>query len=95
MVCPPVRRDNPRALALARGLSTVQAHKSMFFLTCTMISSGDFVTGYLVLKIGYLGIVVQLSILIILFFLPLSKIFSICQSPQKHKVNQKGKLYLV
>ena len=25
MVCPPARRDNPRALALARGLSIVQA----------------------------------------------------------------------
>ena len=27
MVCVPVRRDNPCALALARGLSTVEAHK--------------------------------------------------------------------
>ena len=33
MVCAPVRRDNPRALA--RGLSTVQAH------TCTTITSVD------------------------------------------------------
>ena len=50
MVCAPVRRDNPRALARgfstvqahkpcsikARGLSTVQAHKP-----CTTISSVD------------------------------------------------------
>ena len=34
MVCAPVRTDNSRALA--RGLSTVQAHKP-----CTMISSVD------------------------------------------------------
>ena len=34
MICAPVLRDNPRALA--RGLSTVQAHK-----LCTMISSVD------------------------------------------------------
>ena len=42
MVCAPVRRDNPRALA--RGLLTVQAHKPcsiMLYLTCTMISSVD------------------------------------------------------
>ena len=39
MVCSPVRRDNPRAYA--RGLSTMQAHKTMLFLTCTMISSVD------------------------------------------------------
>ena len=38
MVCAPVRRDNPRALA--RGLSTVQA-QTMLYLTCTMISSVD------------------------------------------------------
>ena len=34
MVCAPVRRDNPRALA--RGLSTVQAHKP-----CSVITSVD------------------------------------------------------
>ena len=39
MVCAPVRRDNPRALA--RGLSTVQAHKTMLYLTCTTITSVD------------------------------------------------------
>ena len=39
MVCAPVRKDNP--LALARGLSTVQAHKTMLYLICTMISSVD------------------------------------------------------
>ena len=39
MVCAPVRRDNPRVLA--RGLSTVQAHKPMRCLTCTMIYSVD------------------------------------------------------
>ena len=33
----PVRRDNPRALA--GGLSTVQADKNMFYLTCTIIPS--------------------------------------------------------
>ena len=38
MVCAPVRRDNPRALA--RGLSTVQALKPCS-MTCTMISSVD------------------------------------------------------
>ena len=41
MVCAPVRRDNPRALA--RGLSTVQVHKprTNHALTCTTISSVD------------------------------------------------------
>ena len=43
MVCAPVRRDNPRALA--RGLSTVQAHKpcsiSLVPLSHTMISGVD------------------------------------------------------
>ena len=38
MVCAPVRRDNPRALA--RGLSTVQAHKPCS-ITCTTITSVD------------------------------------------------------
>ena len=38
MVCAPVRRDNPRALA--RGLSTVQAHKPCS-ISCTLISSVD------------------------------------------------------
>ena len=47
MVCAPVRRDNPRALA--RGLSTVQVHKpcsishllkqTMLSLTCIVIFS--------------------------------------------------------
>ena len=39
MVGAPVRRDNPRALA--RGLSTVQAHKPCY-VSCTTISSVDF-----------------------------------------------------
>ena len=39
MVCAPVRRDNPRALA--RGLSTEQAHKRLLYLTCTTITSVD------------------------------------------------------
>ena len=30
MVCPPVQGDNPRALALARGLSPVQAEKPWY-----------------------------------------------------------------
>ena len=38
MGCAPVRRDNPRALAL--GLSTVQAHKPCS-ITCTTITSID------------------------------------------------------
>ena len=43
MVCAPVRRDNPRALARgkARGLSTVQAHKTLLYLTCPTITSVD------------------------------------------------------
>ena len=46
--CPPVRRDNPRALA--SGLSTVQADKPCC-LTCSMIPSVDLAFyGYLVLK---------------------------------------------
>ena len=39
MVCAPVRRDNPRALA--RGLSTVQAHKPCSISLCTTITSVD------------------------------------------------------
>ena len=39
MVSAPVRRDNPRAFA--RELSTVQTHKTMLYLTCTMIYSVD------------------------------------------------------
>ena len=45
MVCAPVPRDNPRALA--RGLSTIQAHKPCSIsnhalsLTCTTITSVD------------------------------------------------------
>ena len=38
MICAPVRRNNPRALA--RGLSTVQAHKPCS-ISRTMISSVD------------------------------------------------------
>ena len=38
MVCAPVQRDNPRALA--RGLSAVQA-QTMLYLTCTTITSVD------------------------------------------------------
>ena len=46
MVCAPVRRDNPRA-----------------YLTCTTITSVDLAhTEYLELKIGYLWIVVQVSL---------------------------------
>ena len=41
MVCAPVRRDNPRALA--RGLSTVQAHKPVhLFELCNTASSIHF-----------------------------------------------------
>ena len=39
MVCTPLRRDNPRALA--SGLSNVQAHITMLYFTCAMISSVD------------------------------------------------------
>ena len=39
-VCAPVRRDNARAQA--SGLSTIQA-KTMLWLTCTVLSSGDLV----------------------------------------------------
>ena len=60
MVCAPVRRDNPRALA--RELSTAQAHKTCLYLTCIVIPSLDLAhyKVYLVLKIEYLWIVVQL-----------------------------------
>ena len=38
MVCAPVRKDNPRAVA--RGLSTVQAHKPVhLFELCNTVSS--------------------------------------------------------
>ena len=37
MVCAPVRRDNPRALA--RGLSLSTGAQTMLYLTCTTISS--------------------------------------------------------
>ena len=39
MVCAPVRRDNPRALA--RGLSLRTGAQTMLYLTCTTISSVD------------------------------------------------------
>ena len=55
MVCAPVQRDNPRALA--SGLSTVR-RTNMLYLTCTMMARVDF-TRNLMLKIWYLGIVVQ------------------------------------
>ena len=49
MVCAHVWRDNPRALA--RGLSTIQVHNPTLHIT-----------EYLVLKIGYLWVVVQYNI---------------------------------
>ena len=39
MVCAPVRRDNPRALA--GGLSLRTGAQTMLYLTCTTISSVD------------------------------------------------------
>ena len=39
MVCAPVRRDNPRALA--RGLSLRTGAQTMLYLTCTTITSVD------------------------------------------------------
>ena len=39
MVCAPVRRDNPRALA--RGLSTVQAHKPCSISLVPQLTSVD------------------------------------------------------
>ena len=41
MACAPVRRDNPRALALARGLSLRTGAQTMLYLTCTTITSVD------------------------------------------------------
>ena len=41
MVCAPVRRDNPRALAKARRLSLRTGAHTMLYLSCTMISSID------------------------------------------------------
>ena len=60
MVCAPVRRDNPRALA--RGLSTVQAHEpySISLLPLYPVLTLH-ITDYLELKIGYLWIVVQFT----------------------------------
>ena len=58
MVCAPVRRDNPRALA--RGLSTVQVHKPCSISLVPRYPVYTLhITEYLLLKIGYLGIVVQ------------------------------------
>ena len=58
MVCAPVRRDNPRALA--RGLSNVQAQKpcSISLEPCYPVKTLH-ITEYLMLKIGYLWVVVQ------------------------------------
>ena len=59
MVCAPVRRDNLRALA--RGLLTVQAHKPCSIsLVPQEPMSTLHIMEYLVLKIGYLWVVVQL-----------------------------------
>ena len=52
MLYPPVRRDNPRALA--SGLSTVQADK-LLCITCTMITRVD-LTRYGVSRAKILGI---------------------------------------
>ena len=41
MICAPVRRDNPRALAKARGLFLRTGAQTMLYLTCTIISSID------------------------------------------------------
>ena len=58
MVCAPVRRDNPRALA--RGSSTVQAHKPCSISLVPRYPVWTLhTTEYLVLKIRYLWIVVQ------------------------------------
>ena len=60
MVCAPVRRDNP----LARGIIDRTGAQTMLYLTCTIISSVTLrITEYLVLKIGYLWIVVQFLIM--------------------------------
>ena len=48
MVCVPVRRDNPQALA--SGLYLRTGGQTMLYLTCIMISSVLYVTGHLVLK---------------------------------------------
>ena len=59
MVCAPVRGDNPRAVA--RGLSTIQAHKPC---SISLVASYQVYilhnTEYIVLKIGYPWLVVQL-----------------------------------
>ena len=53
MVCAPVRRDNPRALA--RGIIDRTDAQIMLYLTCTMITSVEFAhTEHLARKIGYL-----------------------------------------
>ena len=74
MVCAPVRRDNTRALA--RGLSTVQAQKPCSISLVPWYPVWTLhVTEYLVLKIGYLWIVVQIH------KLPLAVMFCICTDP--------------
>ena len=56
MVCAPVRRDNPQALAIIDRTGA----QTMLYLTCTMISSVNLAHyGVSHAKIGYLWIVVQ------------------------------------
>ena len=58
MVSAPVRRGNPRALA--SGLSLVQADKPCSVLHVPLyLGKTLHVTGYLVLRFGYLGLVLQ------------------------------------
>ena len=59
MVCAPVRRDNPRALA--RGLSTVQAQKpcSVLLVPRPCVDLAQY--GVSLAKIGYLWNVVQVD----------------------------------
>ena len=41
MVCAPVRRDNPRALARSSGIIDRTGAQTMLYLTCTTITSVD------------------------------------------------------
>ena len=60
MVCTPVRRDNPRAIASELSLPT--GVQTMLYLTCTIISSVDLARyRYFVLYIGHLRVVVQIK----------------------------------
>ena len=62
----PVRRDNPRALA--RRLSTIQAYKPCSISPLTLISNVALhFTDCLALKIGYLLIMVQDSVSLVLY----------------------------